>query len=193
MKRVLIVCTGNTCRSPMAEAMLRSLTRERGLDVEVKSAGVSTVNGLPVSPNAAETLRKLGMEQPAGSTSLSGKETEWADLILTMTASHKRAVLERYPSAEEKTFTLKEFALHGDPVMDDLAEAERLFAEWQVRRALGQELPEEDRKRLMDLQRRLPNFDIADPFGGPLEVYERCAEEILEALKLSVEKLHKTD
>ncbi|MBB6638057.1 low molecular weight protein arginine phosphatase [Cohnella thailandensis] len=193
MTRVLIVCTGNTCRSPMAEAMLRSLTEERGLDVEVRSAGVSTVDGLPVSPNAAETLRKRGVKKPSGSTSLTGEGTKWADLILTMTAGHKRAVLEKYPEAEVKTFTLKEFALKDDPVMDDLAEAERLFAEYQTRRALGKELPQEDRERLAELQRRLPSFDIADPYGGPLEVYERCAEEIMDALKRSVDKLRTND
>ncbi|THF84076.1 low molecular weight protein arginine phosphatase [Cohnella fermenti] len=193
MRKILLVCTGNTCRSPMAEAMLRSLAEESGLDVEVRSAGVSTVNGLPVSPNAAEALRRRGVEKPAGSASLTGEETDWADLILTMTGSHKRAVLERYPEAEIKTYTLKEFALQDDPVMDDLLEAERLFADWQLKRALGEELPAKDRARLAELQRRLPSFDIADPYGGPLEVYERCADEIMDALKRTVGKLREAE
>lgn len=193
MSRILIVCTGNTCRSPMAEAMLRKLSAERELGVEVHSAGVSTVDGLPVSSNAAAALRKRNVPLPGVSTAMTGQEAAWADLILTMTSGHKRAVVQRFPDAADKTFTLKEFALDGDPVMEDVAEAERIFAEWQVRQALGESLPEADRKRLLELQRRLPDFDIADPYGGPPEVYERCADEIAEALGKLLDKLARDD
>ncbi|WP_027094330.1 low molecular weight protein arginine phosphatase [Cohnella thermotolerans] len=193
MPKVLIVCTGNTCRSPMAEAMLRKMAEQRKLDVEVRSAGVSTVDGLPISSHAAEALRRRSLPLPEGSTSLTGEGAAWADLILTMTSGHKRAVIERFPEAAGKTFTLKEYALSGEAVMDDVAEAERIYAEWQVRQALGESLPEEDRKRLLELQAKLPDFDVADPFGGPLEVYERCAEEIAEALAKALDKLPKGD
>ncbi|XID91160.1 low molecular weight protein arginine phosphatase [Paenibacillaceae bacterium WGS1546] len=182
MKRILIVCTGNTCRSPMAEAMLRDLAARGGKPLEVRSAGVAAANGQPISPNAAETLRRRKLDLPGASSMLTAEEVLWANVILTMTAGHKRAILERYPEALAKTFTLKEYALRGDPVMDDVAEAERLYSEWQVKQALGQSLTDEERARLLELQRALPDFDIADPFGGPLSLYEQCADEIEDVL-----------
>lgn len=189
MRRILIVCTGNTCRSPMAESMLRDLAARGGKTVEVRSAGVATMSGLPVSKNAAETLRKRNLSVPGPSTALSANEVVWADLILTLTAGHKRAILQQHPDALAKTFTLKEFALLGDVVMDDVSEAEKLYSEWQVRQALGQNLTDEEKARLFELQRRIPDFDIADPFGGPQAMYERCADEIEDALLSIVEKL----
>lgn len=189
MNRILIVCTGNTCRSPMAEAMLRDLAARAGKPLEIRSAGVATVNGLPISPHAASTLRKRKLMLPGDSTSMSAEDVLWANLILTMTSSHKRAILERFPQALPKTFTLKEYALRGDPVMDDVAEAERLYSEWQVRQALGQNLTAEERTRLFELQRRIPDFDVADPFGGPLALYEQCADELEDVLMTLVDKL----
>lgn len=79
--------------------------------------------------------------------------------------------------------------MHGEAVMDDVAEAERLYSELQVRQALGQQLTDEERARLFELQRRIPDFDIADPFGGPLAFYEQCADEIEDALLTVVEKI----
>lgn len=189
MNRVLIVCTGNTCRSPMAEAMLKDLAERSGKKLEIRSAGVSTVDGLPISPHAAAALRKRNLELPGNSSMLSAEEIQWADLILTMTAGHKRMLLERFPEALAKTYTLKEYALRGDPVMDDVAEAERLYSEWQVRQALGQNLTPEEHARLFELQRNLPDFDVADPFGGPLSIYEQCADEMEDILMTLVDKL----
>ncbi|CDN44428.1 low molecular weight phosphatase family protein [Paenibacillus sp. P22] len=63
--RILFVCTGNTCRSPMAEAFLRELSAERGLRLEVRSAGVSTVDGLPVSRHALQVLENNGIAHKA--------------------------------------------------------------------------------------------------------------------------------
>lgn len=73
--------------------------------------------------------------------------------------------------------------------MDDVAEAERLYSEWQVRQALGQNLTAEERTRLFELQRRIPDFDVADPFGGPLALYEQCADELEDVLMTLVDKL----
>ena len=189
MLRILIVCTGNTCRSPMAHAMLLDLAARSGQAIEVRSAGISTMNGLPASPHAVTALRKRNLHAPGTSTALTEHEVAWADLILTLSTSHKRAIVQQYPEAISKTHTLKEYALRGDRVMDDVAEAERLYSEWQVRQALGQQLSAEEQARLFELQRSLPNFDIADPFGGSLALYEQCADEIEDALLSVVDKL----
>ncbi|MBB6669932.1 low molecular weight protein arginine phosphatase [Cohnella nanjingensis] len=183
MQRILLVCTGNTCRSPMAEAMLRAQAARDGLPLEVRSAGVAAASGMPISSHAAKTLRQRNVALPGHATPLTGSEVAWADVILTMTGSHKRAIVERYPDALSKTHTLMEFSYRDHPVMEDIAEAERIYTEWQMQHVLGKPLSDADRAKLQELERRLPSFDIADPFGGPLEAYEACAEEIREALE----------
>ncbi|GGD92810.1 low molecular weight protein arginine phosphatase [Paenibacillus nasutitermitis] len=189
MKRILLVCTGNTCRSPMAEGILKELAKKRGRPLEVRSAGVSTVDGLPVSVHAAGVLRKREASCPSSSKALDGGSVVWADLILTMTTSHKRSLLQRFPHAVDKTYTLKEFVGSDEKVLADIAELEALYTEWQMKQVLGQQMTSGERDRLLELEKRIPNFDIADPFGGSMEIYERSADEIEAALQKLLDKL----
>jgi protein-tyrosine phosphatase len=173
----------------MAEAMLRERARTRNLELEVRSAGISTVDGLPVSAHAQTILRRMGVTRMGASSALDGSSVSWADLILTMTTGHKRSLLQRFPEAVDKTYTLREFVDSDEAVVADIAELETLYTEWQMKQALGQQLTDSERSRLLELERRIPGFDIADPFGGPLGVYEESAAEIEAAVKKLLNKL----
>ena len=95
----------------MAEAILRSKAIE---GVTVRSAGVSAVDGLPISSNAKTLIEGADMPYTPISNAVTAEELEWADLVLTMTMSHKAVLLHSFPEVEEKTFTLKEYVTPGE-------------------------------------------------------------------------------
>ncbi|MDD9271982.1 low molecular weight protein arginine phosphatase [Paenibacillus sp. GCM10023248] len=189
MLRILFVCTGNTCRSPLAEGLLRIRVHEEGLAAEVRSAGVSAVTGAPISRNSASLLQEAGFKEDIRSLAIQESEVQWADLILTMTTGHKRSVIQRFPDAVDKTFTLKEYVEDDDRILQAIEERERLVTELQLKRALSQTVTVEERNRIYTLEDEIPDYDISDPFGGSLEVYRKTAEEISRSLDKLVQKL----
>lgn len=112
MINVLFVCTGNTCRSPMAEAILKSKNMP---GIEVKSAGVYATKGQEASTYATEILREHHIMHKHATTPLSEEELDWATYIFTMTEGHKSIITQTFPKTLDKIFTLKEF------VYDDIA------------------------------------------------------------------------
>ncbi|MCF6459901.1 low molecular weight protein arginine phosphatase [Clostridium sp. Cult3] len=108
---ILFVCTGNTCRSPMAQGLLEDMARKKDLDIVVRSAGVFALDGQSVSREAVQVLREEGINISHHRANMIHRDlVEESDLILTMSKSHKEALLSKYDFIEGKVFTLKEYA-----------------------------------------------------------------------------------
>src|SRR2546425_1617784 len=110
MKTILFVCTGNVCRSPMAEGLFRHAVRDRMGEYRVLSAGVGAIDGQSPSLHAARALREIGVDiSRQRSRMLTADVVRQADYIFGMTHGHADAVILLYPEAAEKTFLLREF------------------------------------------------------------------------------------
>lgn len=103
---IYFVCTGNTCRSPMAEAIFHSHNKE-GMDV--RSAGIYAMEDGDISENAKHVIREAGIDFTHYSRQVNEEDIRWANLVLTMTTAHKQLIMQAYPFAADKIFTLKEF------------------------------------------------------------------------------------
>jgi len=105
---ILFVCTGNTCRSAMADAMLRHMLKKEGIErIEVSSRGIGVWAPQPMSEEARASLKAVGIEPgPHQSKALSAEDVGRADRIYVMTSEHRRVVLAGYPDAENKVSLL---------------------------------------------------------------------------------------
>lgn len=191
---ILFVCTGNTCRSPMAEALMRHLAKEQSVKVEVRSAGVSAWDGSSMSSHAQQVLRDWNIDgRDFSSQSLKPTTVEWADLILTLTTGHKQHVLQQFPEMTEKVFTLKEFAhlSKDEQATNAIDELTSFIAELQIQLSQGEQPTTEQMLRLRELQAMVPNMDVQDPYGGSLHDYKQAADEIHQALATIIDRLFK--
>ena len=164
MKHILFICTGNTCRSSMAEGIFNSWVavddRLKGQIIS-SSAGIEAFEGDNASASSIKVLKdKYGVDiTNHRSRMVDVKILQDSDLILTMTRDHKRAILSKYPELINKVYTLKEFALD---LRNDKVNEEDNFA-----------------------------MDITDPYGMTLQVYARCASDINDSIQKTVLKLKK--
>lgn len=108
--RVLLVCTGNICRSPVAEVLLRKhWAQER--DVHISSAGTQAHVGAPIYAPIRKLLVDGGLpDGPFAARQVTPGIVEVADLVLVMTREHRSSVVVLHPPAVRRTFTLREFA-----------------------------------------------------------------------------------
>jgi protein-tyrosine-phosphatase len=121
MLQIVIICTGNTCRSPMAEVLLKDKIEKYNAaeQIAVASAGIAAWNEGRASKGAQCVMKQRGIDILAHrSRRLSREDIVRADLLLTMTTSHKEAVLSIMPEAWNKVFTLAEFAGEKKDISD---------------------------------------------------------------------------
>jgi protein-tyrosine phosphatase len=177
---VLFVCTGNICRSPIAERLTRAyLDESLGADaalIRIESAGTRAVVGSGVHPESSAVLSSLGGD-PGGfvARQLTDEYAAAADLTLTLTRAHRRSVLNRAPRGLSRTFTLLEAAdlaslvppdvdLPGDTFPDRCRSFVREMAAARARRATD------------------AHDDIADPIGQPAAFHSTVGEEIADGV-----------
>jgi protein-tyrosine phosphatase len=126
---ILLVCTGNTCRSPMAQALTERVIAEKlgvgpdelaGAGVVVRSAGVAAGEGSPASPEAIAVLGEDGIDlSDHQSQAVSDRLIEEADVIYTMTGRHREVLVNRWPRADDKTLPLNPDGDIHDPIGGD--------------------------------------------------------------------------
>jgi protein-tyrosine phosphatase len=186
--RVLYVCTGNICRSPLAERLARhELERRLGPQaglIEVTSAGTHGLTGHQMYAEAATVLAGAGGD-PAGFAArlMEADHVIRADLVLTATREHRAAAVRLDPRASGRTFTIREFGRLGAevdpsvlPLADPLARLRAAVEEAAAHRGLvGPESPDDD--------------DVPDPYGGPAQGYEEAGRLIGAATAATVDLL----
>ena len=110
VKNILVVCTGNMCRSPMAEGFLKAGI-EHWDGFIVHSSGTSAVNGLNPTPEAVQVMKEKEIDIAAyTSTPMAEKELKNSDLILVMSRVHRNLIIDDFPEIKNRVFLYKEYA-----------------------------------------------------------------------------------
>ena len=180
--RVLHVCTGNICRSPMAERLTRAGLEQRlGADAGrfvVESAGTWGHSGSSMESFAAATLKSYGLDgTDFRARELVAEHVAGADLVLGATREHRAAAVVLHPRAASRTFTLREFARLVSAV-----EPAQLTAADPVERARELVRAAAGRRGLVppDTPR---DDDLADPYQGPENGFTVCGDLVQAGLQ----------
>ncbi|MEV7648978.1 low molecular weight phosphatase family protein [Arthrobacter sp. NPDC089319] len=185
MIRILTVCTGNVCRSPMAERLLQSrLDAVRSGMFEVSSAGIQALAGAPMDARAAGLLHVFGGASD-GFVARHLTEQHLADpaLVLAMSTEHRDRVLKLAPRLLKRTFTVRELARMLDAVQNDPhleipggTTAEEVEARWR-------RLPHLAALKRFETRAADPSEDdIVDPYRLDDSVYQQMGRELVPAI-----------
>lgn len=139
MKHILFVCTGNTCRSPMAEGIFNSLAESERIDAISSSSGIYANIGEEISANAKNALSEIGIVFSHNACQITHDSVKNADMIIGMTRNHAETLIAAFPEYADKIFSFP--------------------------------------------------ADISDPYGGNLDVYRKCRDEITEGIKTIINYL----
>lgn len=122
MRKIVFVCTGNTCRSSMAEGIFKKMLSDMGKlkEFAVSSCGTHAVFGLPASNEAIKVMKDEGIDLSSHRSRPLTEDILDADLVLTMTLSQKKYILSRFPKMYGRVFTLGEYAGDGGEVSDPI-------------------------------------------------------------------------
>lgn len=178
--QVLFVCTGNICRSPMAEQIFRELSAKAKLPIKVTSAGVMAMTGDPMTPESAQAMKDRSYSPVSHiAKDVTTELLAEAELIICMTLEHRSEIARVLPRASKYSFTFDELArlvsyLSHDPEYS--GEFQKKQGETRakfIRRALASAAL---------LRGMVPTGedprDIVDPYGESLEIYAQVAENI---------------
>jgi len=165
---ILVVCTGNICRSPMAAALLRRRLAAYDIDASVESAGLVT-SGEPASDHAEAVLAAMGVELGVHrSRRIDADAIVRSNLIIGMERAHVREVVTLAPPAFGRAFTLKELVRRAESVGPRAADEP--LADWLARVHLGRKAA-----ALLGADR---DDDVADPYRQSRAVYEQTVREL---------------
>lgn len=171
MGSILVVCTGNICRSPVGAAALRALLPET--QYAVSSAGTHAAVDRPSAREADVFVeRELGVSLDHAGRQLSKEQAESSDLIITMTAEHRAWVARVAPRVVQRSFTLLELEgivslLPPDARYANLRDFAQSTSRLRARAKTGGD-----------------SLDIPDPYGGPSEGYEDSFTTVLTSVRL---------
>lgn len=190
--RILTVCTGNICRSPVAELLLQS-----GLDelhpgkFIVRSAGTHALVGQPMQPLSADIVQRYGgVSDGFASRQLTTAIVREADIILAMAAEHRSGVLRLEPAALRRTFTVREFARMLEHLMQDNHFSDPggdIVSLWR-------ELPASAGSvRHRTLAEKTSDNDVVDPYRRSAATYRSMEEQLIPAINtiLSLADAHR--
>ena len=134
---IIFVCTGNTCRSPMAQAIMLDRVKKLNIDnINIESRGINCVEGDPLSENSKLALKSMNIDFEHLSKPITMDDIAWADMIICMTSRHAALLNNVVPSNKLSTFN--DYTFKGD---------------------------------------------VVDPYGQPLDVYLKTAEQIKEGIE----------
>lgn len=178
--RILTVCTGNICRSPVAERLLQAgLDQVRPGAFDVRSAGTRAMVGDPVQPQSASIIRTYG-GTPDGfaARQLTPAILRETDLVLAMTAKHRGSVMQMDASLLKRTFTIREFAR----MLKVLEQRDEPTPSADVA-ALWRELPARAASvRHLALAQEPDDNDVVDPYRRGTNVYEQMEDQLAPAI-----------